>query len=61
MRTRPAIISKVTKYYSRAFFLAGLMDEVLAQVTIEGTEDFDEVVMHAQSNFVPDKAFAEVN
>ena len=48
VRTRTAIISKVTKYYSRAFFLAGLRDEVLAQVTIEGTEDFDEVVVHAQ-------------
>ena len=48
VRTRNAVISKVTKYYSRAFFLAGLRDEILAQVTIEGTEDFEEVVVHAQ-------------
>ena len=48
VKLRLAIITRVTKFYARAFFLAGLRDEILAQVTIEGTENFDEVVAHAQ-------------
>ena len=48
VRKREAVITRVTKFYARAFFLAGLRDEVLAQVTIEGTEDFDAVVAAAQ-------------
>ena len=45
---RNKVISRVTGYYARAFFIAGLRDEILAQVTIEGTENFDEVVLAAQ-------------
>ena len=48
VRKREAVITHVNKFYPRALFLAGLRDEVLAQVTIEGTKDFDAVVAAAQ-------------
>ena len=48
LKERHKVITRVTQYYSRAFFLAGLRDEILAQCTIGGTENFDEVVLSAQ-------------
>ena len=47
VRKRKAVITRVTKFYERAFFLAGLHDEVLAKVTMAGTKDFDAVVAAA--------------
>ena len=59
------MITRVTKFYARAFFLAGLRDEVLAQVIIECTEDFDaELALQlkeksAQMSSVSSKAFKD--
>ena len=45
---RLLVIKIVTNYYARAFFLAGLKEDILAQVTISGEESFDDVFEHAR-------------